>query len=179
MKIRNGFTLIELLVVIAIIGMLSSVVLVSLNPARAKSRDSKRISDLSQLQLAVELYYDKYGSYPSTGGSWWGEGNPCYGSHDYSGVNGWIPNLAPEFIGELPGDPNPNLAGGACYLYNSNGVDYMIITHGTMEAICDGSDSDTTRDPGDECNPTYIQQKDRYCCEQPSIAVYSSGAKTW
>ena len=179
MKIRNGFTLIELLVVIAIIGMLSSVVLVSLGPARAKSRDSKRFSDLNQLQLAVELYYDKYGSYPSTGSSWWGEGSLCYGNHDYSGSNGWIPNLAPEFIGELPGDPNPNLSGGLCYLYRSDGTNYMILVHQTMEAICDGSDSDTTPDPGDECNASYAQAMDRVASEQPSIAVYSPGAKNW
>ena len=54
----RGFTLIELLVVIAIIGILSSVVLASLNSARQKGRDAKRISDVKQLQLALELYYD-------------------------------------------------------------------------------------------------------------------------
>ncbi|MBL7045233.1 MAG: prepilin-type N-terminal cleavage/methylation domain-containing protein [Parcubacteria group bacterium] len=65
-KIGNkGFTLIELLVVIAIIGILSSVVLASLNSARTKSRDAKRISDLKQLQLALEFYFDANGGYPS------------------------------------------------------------------------------------------------------------------
>jgi prepilin-type N-terminal cleavage/methylation domain-containing protein len=54
----RGFTLIELLVVIAIIGILSSVVLASLNSARAKGRDARRISDLKQIQLALELWYD-------------------------------------------------------------------------------------------------------------------------
>ena len=60
----GGFTLIELLVVIAIIGILSSVVLASLNSARAKGRDTKRISDMKQLQLALELYYDSNAGYP-------------------------------------------------------------------------------------------------------------------
>lgn len=64
MKSPRGFTLIELLVVIAIIGLLSSVVLASLNDARAKARDSKRISDMQQLQTALELYYTTYNSYP-------------------------------------------------------------------------------------------------------------------
>ncbi len=54
----RGFTLIELLVVIAIIGILSSVVLASLNSARAKSRDARRIADLKQIATALELYYD-------------------------------------------------------------------------------------------------------------------------
>jgi type II secretion system protein G len=62
---KRGFTLIELLVVIAIIGILSSVVLASLNSARQKSRDAKRISDIKQLQLALELSFDDNSSYPA------------------------------------------------------------------------------------------------------------------
>ena len=67
-KRNKGFTLIELLVVIAIIGILSSVVLASLNSARQKSRDAKRISDIKQLQLALELVFDSSNtlSYPAT-----------------------------------------------------------------------------------------------------------------
>ena len=64
---KKGFTLIELLVVIAIIGILSSVVLASLNSARAKSRDARRVSDLKQLQLAFELYFDSCRQYPAEG----------------------------------------------------------------------------------------------------------------
>ncbi len=63
---KKGFTLIELLVVIAIIGILSSVVLASLSTARQKSRDAKRVSDLGQVQLALELYFDAQQTYPST-----------------------------------------------------------------------------------------------------------------
>ena len=52
---ERGFTLIELLVVIAIIGILSSVILASLNSARKKGRDSRRLQDLRQIvnQIAV------------------------------------------------------------------------------------------------------------------------------
>jgi prepilin-type N-terminal cleavage/methylation domain-containing protein len=64
-KSGKGFTLIELLVVIAIIGLLSSVVLASLASARTKARDARRISDIKQLKIALELYNDKYSTYPS------------------------------------------------------------------------------------------------------------------
>ncbi len=53
---QNGFTLIELLVVISIIGLLASVVLVSLNNARHKARYTKAVGDMAQIGKAVEQY---------------------------------------------------------------------------------------------------------------------------
>lgn len=61
---NKGFTLIELLVVIAIISLLSSIVLASLNLARGKSRDTRRLSDMKQIQIALELYRDSNDQYP-------------------------------------------------------------------------------------------------------------------
>jgi len=88
---KKGFTLIELLVVIAIIGILSSVVLASLNSARQKSRDAKRVSDIQNLQLALELYFDSKGEYPDL-----------------------LTDLSSDFIPSDPVDP----LGGA-YVYNA------------------------------------------------------------
>ena len=62
---NRGFTLIELLVVIAIIGVLSSVVLASLNTARVRARDAKVRTELRQINTAINLYYQKYGYYPA------------------------------------------------------------------------------------------------------------------
>ena len=84
-KAKRGFTLIELLVVIAIIGVLASIVLASLNTARTKSRDARRIADAKQIQLALELYFDAFsGQYPAA---------------IYAGA------LAPTYIPVVPLDP--------------------------------------------------------------------------
>ena len=61
---KEGFTLIELLVVIAIIGILASIVLVSLNDARNKGYDTEVKSEIAQIKNAMEICYDdNNGSY--------------------------------------------------------------------------------------------------------------------
>lgn len=60
---KRGFTLIELLVVIAIIGILSSVVLASLNTARSKGNDAAIKANLVNIRAQAELFYDDTGSY--------------------------------------------------------------------------------------------------------------------
>ncbi|MBU6320955.1 MAG: prepilin-type N-terminal cleavage/methylation domain-containing protein [Patescibacteria group bacterium] len=101
---NRGFTLIELLVVIAIIGLLSSIVLASLNTARSKSRDARRESDLQSIQTALELYYSDHNTYPQfcgQAGSWssWGA---C-----------WTGGLASTYISQVPVDPQ-NIDLGNC-----------------------------------------------------------------
>jgi prepilin-type N-terminal cleavage/methylation domain-containing protein len=130
MKKQAGFTLIELLVVIALIGILASVILVSLNSARGKARDAYRVSSIIELQKAVELYYNDYGAYPVQG-SW---GGTCseFGSYGVTGASGYIPNLAPTYIPTLPVDPKP-IGTYGCIIYTSNGTDYALMTHQTYE----------------------------------------------
>lgn len=61
---NKGFTLIELLVVVAIIGMLAAMIELSLGNARLKARDTRRLSDVSQIRTALELYLNQGGGYP-------------------------------------------------------------------------------------------------------------------
>jgi len=105
---QKGFTLIELLVVIAIIGILATIVLVSLNTARQKARDSRRQSDIRQLSLALEMYYDS--------------ANPVAYPADQA-------SLITTYFAALPTDPSTT----ATYSYSlvSGGGDYCVIA--TME----------------------------------------------
>jgi prepilin-type N-terminal cleavage/methylation domain-containing protein len=64
---RRGFTLIELLVVIAIIGVLASVILVSLEQARTKASNSSISQEIVQYENALQLYYDDNGGFPYPG----------------------------------------------------------------------------------------------------------------
>lgn len=66
---KPGFTLIELLVVISIIGTLVGLIVNNMADARARARDAKRKSGLSQLKTALRLYYNDYQHYPTGAGT--------------------------------------------------------------------------------------------------------------
>ena len=115
-KLKKGFTLVELLVVIAIIGILSTVVVANMNSARIKARDTKRVSDLLQIKLALEMYADvnnnhyptaitsaNLGAYLSTMPK-----DPSTGS-DYKYA--YYPSTNPTFyhLGAILENPNSNL----------------------------------------------------------------------
>jgi prepilin-type N-terminal cleavage/methylation domain-containing protein len=135
---KKGFTLIELLVVIAIIGVLSAVVLASLNSARAKGRDALRKSDLIEVQKALEVYYNDNGSYPVVAA--WSGISPNGGSKGVTGAGGYIPNLAPQYIGSLPVDPSGNFSGWNGFLYFSDGTHYKLLDFGDVETIPGSAD---------------------------------------
>ena len=123
----RGFTLIELLVVIAIIGLLSSIVLASLNTARSRAFDAKHVTDITAIQTALEMYYEDHYAYPVEG-SW---NSQCLAWGHVASPNDVIPGLAPTYIANLPSDPQMDAANSACcYLYLSNGTDYKFLAHG-------------------------------------------------
>ena len=64
-KNKFAFTLVELLVVIAIIGLIATLSVIALGNARSKSRDAKRVSDIKQVQTALELFFSDKGRYPT------------------------------------------------------------------------------------------------------------------
>ena len=74
---RNGFTLVEILVVISIIGLLIAILLPAVQQAREAGRNASCRSNLRQLGLAIHLFHDANGSFPASGWTKAGPGNPA------------------------------------------------------------------------------------------------------
>lgn len=182
-KNRKGFTLIELLVVISIISLLSTVALTSVNSARMKARDMKRLSDINQLKNALEVYYAQHGHYPSTGSITTTLCDPgCVGVNTNSTATAnWIPDLVAEgYMSALPQDPRPKdqarptttARPGNCYMYASNGTQFILSAWATIET-----------GPIETTNPYYSRAGFRessiasqyYLCNHPNIGNVTYG----
>lgn len=157
---KRGFTLIELLVVIAIIGLLASIIMVSLSGAKAKSRDARRQADIKSIQLALSLYYNDNGMYPKniycvTGGT------GCTGVAPASG-------LAPTYLPTVPRDPNGtaaciNSGVAGCYKFvaygtsaNCNATSNPPLTYHLGASVEDTSGTVTANDVDADNAGTYV-----------------------
>lgn len=142
---NKGFTLIELLVVIAIIGLLTSIVLVSIRGIGARARDAKRKSDLDQIRKALLLYaFDHNDSLPSfyfgwnNAGNGWAtnrdNGNVCCSHGDLEDfLDGTDPDVPSpkKFYIKMPHDPKY----GGCDGYGGNPGGYMYYHSGSSCAV--------------------------------------------
>ncbi|MDD4412610.1 MAG: DUF1566 domain-containing protein [Patescibacteria group bacterium] len=110
-KANKGFTLIEVLVVIVIIGILATLVTVALGATKVNARDAKRISDIKQMQTALELYYNEESTYPPT--SALAVGQALVGTQS-----------GKTFMGKIPAGPNI----GETYTYTqiNGGTSYIL-----------------------------------------------------
>jgi len=133
----SGFTLIELLVVISIIGLLSSIVLTSVNSARSKARNAREKVDVKQIITALELARsnsptDRYPVSGSNGANWSclkTSGNCWRGGYTALPAQ-TVTDLAP-YLPTLPLTAVNTSGGASCYAYNS----YLYISNYTAATI--------------------------------------------
>ncbi|MBI4117967.1 MAG: type II secretion system protein [Parcubacteria group bacterium] len=115
MHTYKGFTILELLVVLAVIGMLMSVVIVSMSGVKEKGRDATRMQHLQEVQNALNLYYTNHSKFPV-----FASATTITGDDAFSVV------LEGELvISEVPPDPQHPVR---TYTYQSNasGSDYTL-----------------------------------------------------
>jgi prepilin-type N-terminal cleavage/methylation domain-containing protein len=112
-KKSHGFTLIELLVVVAIIGILASVIIVSISSVKSRGRDAKRVRDIQEINTAINLYILANGNPPNLGSvSCTNLSNydaSCFASTTV-GIDNWNTfalQLEP-FLKKMPTDPCPS-----------------------------------------------------------------------
>ena len=173
---KLGFTLVEILIVISILGILAGIVIAGVGEARESTRDARRESDAKNIQLALGLYKDDYGQYPSTGSAWKSGTTVCHATYgagnSYSGATGYIPNLAPVYMGVLP--ESPNVSSNKCFLYRSNGTDYKLLVWNAIENY---NASSPLADPGYTVNPSPPPSCTN--ARNYTYAIYTSGALCW
>jgi len=112
-KKNRGFTLIELLVVIAIIGILSTIVLVSLSTARNKANDAAIQADMNQVRAIAEMVYGDNNNYSSLCAS----GGLCTSSGQCSG-NAYTSQLS-TIVSDVDNKNGSSHGAPSCYTNGS------------------------------------------------------------
>ena len=117
----KGFTIIELLVVIGIIVILAALIIVNINQARMSGRDSKRIADVASIQLALEMYRNANGEYPTEESNWAAATEISDGSPGTVEQTNWdvLSTELSSYLSPLPKDPL-NKPGGNRYYVDMN-----------------------------------------------------------
>lgn len=112
-RITSAFTLIELLVVIAILGILSTLAIGNFRSSQLRGRDAQRKSDLKQISLGLEVYYNDHGKYPEGNAS--GQIIGCPAPTACVWGEGEFKDSKTIFIKVMQTDP----AGGVNYCYKT------------------------------------------------------------
>lgn len=131
---QAGFSLVEMLVVIAILGIMAGAVAIGYGSVQADTRDHARLSDLEQISLALNLYRQDTGAYPSDSGVVCSDPRVCTSLNAISQV---VDDLGLQVADPLQG------TGGFNYRYNASescGGSYNVVTlRATVESESRGN----------------------------------------
>lgn len=166
---NRGFSLIELLIVIAIIGVIASIIMVSLEESRQKARNSARISQIREYQKAFSLYYTDTGYYPKLGTN--ETSRMCLGDYPTNKCwEGWDtatggtlerPTIAaaivPQYMGRIPIGEERTFGENGAYL----GMVYESLYYGQGYRIW-----------------YFLEGNDRFCFLDGAVMYQNSGPDT-
>ena len=134
-KLRS-FTLVELMVVITVILILAAFTIMSLGPVRAKSRDTRRISDANIIVSALNQYYTEHSrTYPTGNQAPDLTKNEVYYSEEIS-ANSSLASQITEYVSSIPEDPIGGEDYGYVYVYRGDGKDAAVIVK-KLESLTD------------------------------------------
>lgn len=157
----KAFTLVELLVIIFIIGLLASIVIVSVRSARTKGRDARRRVDLETMRTAMEFYKDKTGTYKLAKSDGTFASRLSYPSSSWL-QGGW---LSAESGGSYPaGQSATNV------LIDRGIISSIIVDPGNSSRICSSSASNcyaylyTVKDSGHYCIYAQLEKPNLGTC---------------
>ncbi len=168
---NRGFTLIEMLVVIAIIAILTGIIVTNMSGAKAKARDAKRISDLGNIQMALELYFDRCNLYPQSDGVTVGQGgdSSSCGRQKPGGTQYYSMS---DFIETIPTPPNSTSAEVYAYKATPDGRSYML--HTSLEVQNDSITKDSVPDSKRQYNIDSANDFSCYSTNAPTNYCLSS-----
>lgn len=142
----KGFTLFEMILVLAILALLFTISYKVMSPvtSRNKATDTKRISDISNLDRAINEYRLDAGNYPGTSDVLYlSNVIPAGSANVYSALSGWIPADLRGYLSKYPTDPvNDDTYR---YKYTHNNSTYEISAR--LEQLLDEAGSDGGNDP--------------------------------
>lgn len=127
------FSTIELLVTLAVVGVFLVVGVVTINSSRAKARDAKRLLDVKQVQMVLELFYMDHNAYPTGKGVVLG-GDSAHALCD----TGWsgTPCTGIAYMSNIPTDPQGGLSTKQyVYSQSDDAASQYTITFDTEGAI--------------------------------------------
>jgi prepilin-type N-terminal cleavage/methylation domain-containing protein len=172
LKLNRGFTLVELLVVIGVLSIVITGITMVIDPISQlqKSRDSKRKSELSQLQKTLEAFANDTGKFPASSST-----TPCPDSKSVTRTYSLYPNNVcvgwgsqwTAYNTRAPIDPNSTtVAGSSTYAYwaSSDGQSYAI--YASLER--------GEKDP-QACNPDNNTSTNDACSNAINVGVNGCG----
>lgn len=125
---KKAFTILELLIVISILAILTSAVILTINPKKqlSRTRDTRRLADVGTLVTAIQWYNNEHGTFPDSVDTTRVSNQLVTGGSLYKSAGGWINSDLSKYLPKMVVDPINT--GENVYRYRHNNVGYEVDT---------------------------------------------------